>query len=72
MKRVLEENETSTQTVNDAGRPSAGVSPIYKPKLSSINPANKIQSTHNNIYIYIMYTIYLDPVTLCGDSLIVG
>ena len=53
MKRVLEENETSTQTVNDAGRPSAGVSPIYKPKFSSINPANKIQSTHKNIYIYI-------------------
>ena len=34
MKRLLEENETLTQIVNDAGQHSTcPVSPIYKPKL---------------------------------------
>ena len=51
MTKLLQKSKTLTQTdkvvktlsqiVNNAGRPS----PIYKPKLSSINPANKIIQT---------------------------
>ena len=47
MKKLLEENETLTQIVNDAGRPppvhppARKASQIYKPKFSSKNPASR-------------------------------
>jgi len=46
MKQLLEENDTLTQIVYDAGRiptahPDDGISPIYKTELSSKNPVNK-------------------------------
>ena len=40
-KKLLEVNETLMQIVNDEHRPD-GISPIYKQKFSSNNPAKKL------------------------------